>query len=425
MPLDRVDFYLNGQLHPNVKSYRLTYDIFHGAAEFECDLDHDDFINFTRQSVRFDWCVNDIPMMTGFVDKVERTYDKGEVKQMVYGRDMCQVLIDNYCLSPKVYDNKNLDFVLKDVWNNSKIKSSIDILEAGGKIKTVNLKPPLKLPELDFPQYTTQATTLLQKLGKVHQITKTRTDHGQTLFDFCSTLCNTVGLYLYNVPGTDTILIHRIWDPENIVSYNPQGIVVNEAPYQITSIAGSRNADNNVLSAKITCDNTSFYKFIRMIGNSESVESLLVAGGFGMVKNLLKTEKVIGDFKDVGDTTQDYTGLSKFQVLHESRTDAKAWLYMRNQVISNAVIQQESDALLMEYTLAGHSPDGHAPYFVNHLASVTDDTLFENSSTQTFLVIKIQLIGSKDGGTITKMELTTTGSEATIAGSQQKTSTFK
>jgi prophage tail gpP-like protein len=102
----------------NVKNYEISYDLFTGAGSFNASLDTRISVSLYQKPLKFMWKINGIIMMTGYIDKKEFSYSKGSLTQTLSGRDMMQVLLDNFVLYPQPYEGKTLKYIIEDVWSN-------------------------------------------------------------------------------------------------------------------------------------------------------------------------------------------------------------------------------------------------------------------------------------------------------------------
>jgi hypothetical protein len=406
MSLDKFTLLLDN-MPVNVSSYDINYDMFQGAGQFSADVDHTKMIDITRKAISFEIRIDDMPMMIGFLEKVGRSYSKGQLSQTVSGRDMMQVLIDNYIMQPQVYPGKpekvnslqelfgdssaqkaiSITDLINNIWLSSKTIKGTASVDLGGKIGVVEAVEALNLPAIDFPNYASNAAD-----HKLFEIKRIRTGHGQTMFEFMSHLLNGLGLYMYNVPGTNKILIHAIQASAPVISYDRACIKIDDKPYAISNVAGSPG--NNVISGKIDMDCTEYYKFLRFVGQCQSEDVLESDSG----PSYLIVERI-----ESGDVFKGYTGTKKFKCTTLNLLDNNVWLKEQDRLINNEFMQQNKRLYGFQYTLSGHSPDGHTPYFFNHAAVVSDDYMHMNN--QTLLTHAVQFKGSKSEGQTTVLSL--------------------
>jgi len=321
----------------------------------------------------------------------------------VAGRDVCQVLVDNYVLSPKTYENKSVKEIVQDVWDRSKSISSIRTVDKTdvSKISTKKLSSPISLPNLNFV-YSSVAEGALLKTAKIDSY---KVDYGQTLHECFSGLLNQIGLYTYNVPGTSDILIHRIFDTQNqLVSWNTDGTIADDNPYPINNARSvstdtaiySEKKPNNVLSCTRKRNAIEAYRFFRIVGQTES--ELQVYGSFSTEK--VKSNLVI---EYLSGTQSQGDGINKFKVVDVSTVDTSTWKSGQAGLLNNELLQQLKEKETFKYVLAGHSPAGAAPYHINHTATVNDVTY--SVKEQLKIVTVCTFKGSKVQGTTTELEL--------------------
>ena len=408
MSLDKFELFLQNK-PIDVTSYSVSYDMFTGAGSFEAEVDHTEVIDLTKHGVSFEVCINDQSMMVGFLEKVNRKHSKGSISQTISGRDMCQVLIDNYIMQPQVYPGKpiktnsvadlfndssvattvNVDTLIRNVWDSSKSVGAVtaypvSVNKTAQTVAGVKLPKPLTLPEVNFPVYAPNATN-----RKLFVVKKIRTGHGQSIFEFCSHLLNGLGLYMYNVPGTLDILIHAIQANTPVHSYDKscKMLPATEPGYVIKNIPG--DGQNNVIDASFTQDTSNYYTFFRFIGQCESE----FEDTDDSAVSYLLAEKVI----------PGYSGINKFKATKINVLDANVWNKEQERLINNEFMDQNKSLYGFKYTLAGHSPDGVNPYFFNHVAVLSDEYL--HISNQSLLVYSVEYKGSKSEGQTTTLGL--------------------
>jgi hypothetical protein len=403
----------------DVASYSVRYDMFNGAGDFEADIDHTLMIDLTKGEVPFEIRINDQSMMIGFLEKVNRQHSKGNISQTVSGRDMCQVLIDNYIMQPQVYPGKpqkanslsqlfgdssaqtqiDIDTLINNVWQSSQTISSIATAgakaDSNGYIKGAVVLPEITLPSVDFCQdkrkphanYADNAKTSDGKFAHLFQIKKIRTGHGQTLFDFFSHLLNGLGLYIYNIAGTRTIIIHSIQSDTPVKSYDKYCNLVKDKPYNI--INSPDNPGNNVESASFSQDVSDYYTFFRFIGQTEDEDVF----SEDKAPSYFIAERQIPGFK----------GVTKMRATSLHALNANVWYNEQVKLINNEFMNQNKKLYGFQYTLAGHSPDRQTPYYFNHVATLTDSYL--HISNQPLLVYGVEYKGSKQAGQTTTLSL--------------------
>lgn len=399
MLADNVELYINGNLVNSLKSYSIRSDLFNACAGFEAECYYEEFSdNEFLKPITYEWYINSVPVQAGYIDKIETTYSKDRHTYMLYGRDMCQVLIDNYILIPKVYENKSIKDIIADIWKTSSSVSSY----TGTDGKKVVLSAPLTLPDLQF-KYTPSAEAVVAKMAKIK---KFRTDYGKTIFDAVAELANMSGLYLYNEAPFSVVRLHTTgirnteegntpivsWAPdgtEDGVSYNFVNVAL-KVPFALSS---------NILSAKRSRDSSKTFIYNKLIGQTESEMDVYGSLNTTTVKNDRVIESVL----------KSYKGLKRFKVMDVNSIDYSLWESKKSQIMNNELLQQSRKFESLEYTVAGHSPacsypeGGNAPYLVNHIANVYDQ--FYGGILKWRLVYKVEFKGSKDAGRTTVIEL--------------------
>ena len=405
MPLDKVDIIVAGNVLKKVTSYDLHYDIFHGAASFSANVNHDDLYVVSASPIPFEIQINGISWMKGLLDKVQRRYSKGEFDQIISGRDMCQLLIDNDILYPTIYASSQagtvdqnlygelyvtpkigswpIDKVIQDIWKTNSIVRSI----TNPISSPVKLNPPISLMPLDFA-FSDSAKKNISTVGDLFKI---RTSYGQKLWDSIGKLANMAGCIVYNIPGTKTILLHSAssFGSDRPQSFKPDGTSATDAPWQIVNL--KNGIQNNVLSCDFETDITDYYSYVKLVGQSESET-------FNQLEEIAKSQ-----FK-ADNLISGYTGLNKFGCHEIDVVDSTMWQNAYKNLLENVILQMNRKLYSLKYTVAGHAPTpGGIPWYVNHLVQVSDDYLPMYNATM--LVYRVDMSGSKDGGTKTEIEL--------------------
>ena len=416
---DVVSLVLNGKTVRNIVSYSLKYDLFQGAASFEAEIDFDYILPLQAYTINYTWMMNGTPVMVGVLDKVDKTYSKTQRTLKISGRDYCGVLIDSYIVKPTHYENKTLDKIISDIVSNNVFVSAVRIKqntpEALQNPLVVTVANPTQSDSLMFSSDTIAGVTnptapinieyssaARQQMTKVGPLTQVRTEYGQTLFDALSGICNSVGLYMYNPAGTQTILIHA-WNglDKEPVSYDKAGAISKDTPYSVTNKLRD-SGGNNVISCQFTEDVSKFYRFIKIVGQTQSELSLDPGTGlYESKQNTLVIEKLIGLADNGLPSLQQFGGPVKFLSKEINSADGKAWTNTRDELMHSQLMEQNRQLYSLKYTLAGHSAAGTTPYNINHLVTINDDLIPMTNAT--FLVYGLEFSGDKNRGYQTVM----------------------
>jgi prophage tail gpP-like protein len=150
---------------------------------------------------------------------------------------------------------------------------------------------------------------------------------------------------------------------------------------------------SNILSAKRSRDSSKTFIYNKIIGQTESEMDVYGSLNTTTVKNDRVIESVL----------KSYKGLKRFKVMDVNSIDYSLWESKKSQIMNNELLQQSRKFESLEYTVAGHSPSGEAPYMVNHVAYVIDK--FYGDVAKYRLVYKVEFKGSKDAGRTTVVEL--------------------
>ena len=410
---DTVNFLIGGQdLSENLKSFTLHYDMFSGAASFDAELDVRLDIRLSEAIRNFVWKINGVSVMTGYLDRIDRSYAKGSSSVRVSGRDMVQVLLDNFVMTYRTYVNVGIKTLIYDniFVPSMTIKTISDTV--GSVAKT--LEKPLSLVPLNF-KYTTAAE---QKI-KSFQYRSIKTNPGETLFESIHKICDQIGLFMYNLPGTSTIMIHAINPSEGgiLTGYDSNGNPTTDQ-YTITT--------DKVISCEFSEDIQDFHKFIRVIGNAQEEEALAKAVDkiLYTTEQPLKIEKiesVPSGQKTIkaADLNLGFRGLPKFMVTEVSDIDVNTWSTHSVDLVNNVLTQQKRRLFSHRYKVANFSPDNsQTPYFFNRMASVTDEFLGYNNTI--LQVTGVEFRGSKDEGFTTELTMALPSTSAiNVRGSVQ------
>ena len=242
LDIDEVKLYLGGwglspgmEVTHNIKSYSINYDMFGRGGTFECSLMADNefivaifgptmLISLSQAPILFRWVINGHNWMSGFLDKKEVQYDNNGLSVTVYGRDYMQILTDNTILFPRTVPDpqlpsslkylagntsKSLPELIMGYWLENSYVPEVTNYNPDGSVTTRPLTKNLDITAYLDPEpfrYTTTAIKILQERMPVFY--KISADVGESLFDLFSRLCNQIGLFMFNPPGTNYIVIH-------------------------------------------------------------------------------------------------------------------------------------------------------------------------------------------------------------------------
>ena len=431
--MDKVDIILNGtSVAPYVKSYNLRYDLFGSTGTMNAEiypLANFSLMNTMRNGgLSYQVNINDKPMQKGWVDKVEKQYSKDNVSLRISGRDMAQVLTDNNILYPRDYLNYTIKQIINSVWlencmvtgpkkayyytatpepfvahtdENGMIDAITKAMPTGiaqsiltqNKIKVT--VPNVALYNIDL-KYTPKVSQMLDTFGK---IPKYRTTYGQTLFDVVTDLINPMGILIYNIPGTDTIVFTRAVNPsESLVASAFDGGIKYEFYVDFVSKQG-----NNVLRANAKTDVSSYYKYVKIIGQSEDeVESRQIeseGGTWLTIKHSMIYEQL-----ESGNTATGFKGQTKFKTAELTLPSWTMWQKYSQYMVNNQILQQNRSLFNLQYTVQGHvNRASKEIYKINEIATVYDDQI--GLTNTNMLIYSVEFNGSKDTGMTTTVEL--------------------
>ena len=428
----------NGQFRDysdDIKSYTAKYDMFASCSTITFNLvfaAHSkdvDFIysgsrymfvskdnaNLNRHVTMFRFSIDEIPMMLGFIDSCVEKVDKGSPETAdtasheltMHGRDMMQVLVDNHIIEPTPYNDLTLDSLLKQVWTKcNHVDYTVTVSGSAGVKKKV-LKKSIKLPAIDFPNYSDAIKAGNKQNFKFNVV---KQSYGETLFDFYKTKLNELGMFIYNVPGTDRIMIHQAPLPiagKAISSYDYYSKPVSDTIFV---------TDSSLKKLEVSQDISAYYKFIRLTGSSETLnmdghETTIDLSGD--VANPLKTWRAdftadiispLGVEEITDDRTMElvyeYNGVPKIGVVQLNDVNEKMWHDVNNQkiLVGSHLLSQGRAIYECTMTVAGHGPigsDGHfgKPFFFNRVVGLRSYIQQIN-----LLIYGVEFNGSKESG---------------------------
>jgi hypothetical protein len=386
---DKVEFYLDNQLYKYVESYSLRYDIFSGCAEFQANIDHETEIILGHDEfdpMRFSWNINGQGVMRGLLDSVDKQYGKEDITQSITGRDMCQILTDNDVLVHNLNLSKGTEMggVIGD-YNDMPIDTIVDHFIKNNKYFTANGKK-YYLPEFDL-NYSEEALKIIRAAGNLKQV---RSSYGESCFQFISRLLNGAGLYIYNTPGTDQLLIHAL--NINGHNYDKFGMISQKNPISLIHKKDDKS-NNNVLTGNYKSSVKNYYQFFKIVGESDPDVS--IPGLSYLFKNTYIVKCQIVNRKTP----------VKFFSHFLNHADQSMWNTQKNAIIHNQVFKQLREFCNLKYTVKEHSPFGFDPYYVNSIVRVEDDFLPNSLNNKNYIVCAVEFVGSKAAGRTTTLEL--------------------
>lgn len=368
---DKVEFYLDAKLYKLIESYSIKYDLFKGSADFEAEIDHDTEILLAYRDTRpldYAWYINGFGVLSGYVDTGIKEYSKNNIIQKIKARDYLQVLIDNHVLKAQSFDSFRIDTIINSVLNNNK---SVTVSGA-----------TYYIPNFDL-NYTTDALTIISNVGPLVTF---KTTPGETLYEVICKLINPIGLYIYNIPGTQTFTIAVM--NINGTNYDKFGYAKITAPFLICCQDQNQSGRNNILSGTYTTDNKNYYQYIRALGDPENYETETFYQ--------LKTEKVYKCSEAVMKLKCAMINSADFNVWNVSAT--------KDYFMNNFIFKMKKDFVTLRYVMAGHSYEGNEPYFVNSTAHVVDDLLPGILNNKDWIISAVEFRGQKTEG---ELNLTT------------------
>lgn len=373
MQNDTVNFYLDSTPYLYVDNYTLSYDLFKGCAEMSAEIYADTEILLAYregQPLKFKWEINGNGVMTGFVDSVDKSYSKKGITQTIRGRDYLSILVDNHIFKAQNYDGYKIDTIINSVLNNNK-----SITVSGTTYTT---------PNFDL-NYSNEA--LQRYINSIGALVSFKTSVGGSLFDLVNKLLNPAGMYIYNIPGTETFLIAAI----NIRGHNYDkfGYVKSDAPILISAQRNNPGLQNNVIQGNYRSDIKDLYQIVRIVGDALDIN--------GSPLYQLNVTKQYRCNNTVMKILAEVTNNVDFNIWNIAST--------KEFLINNIIFKMKRDFCQLKYTLQGHSYNGNDPYYVNGCAKVIDSMIPESLSNRNYLITGVTFRGSKDGSQTTDLEL--------------------
>lgn len=401
--MDKVEFFLDGNNFPHIKSYSIKYDLFQSAGSFTADIEPDYVIPLGDHPVDYDWKINDVSVQHGYVDKVEKSYSKGSQSHTISGRDMAQVMIDNYIQKPNTYTNRTVKQIIADIMlaNLGVDMTEYDIKRNILLQNTTKSSPPKLSMVIAFSDGASQV------LDRQYKVKEYRTDYGQTFHDAIATLLKQFNLVIYNQPGTNVMLVHMLTnnnpDPNAdhtpaaswVMSYGMDGVLLNDDPYPISNLR-TNNVNNNVISCNWTNDITSFASWVKLVLTSGSESDFTSEGEFKTQKQKMKFGYYLGE-------QSGFAGVLKYKCLNFNYSDLS--IFERNiwACLGSIMHEQYRNLYQLSYVVSQHSPRGGYPYMPNHIVVVNDDEIPMYNAD--WLIYAVEFTGSKDRGMQTKLDL--------------------
>jgi prophage tail gpP-like protein len=427
---DKVTFLINDtDFSDYLKRFAMSWDLFGGPGTLNVELgpvtkQNENVLLYDSWSkeTKFQFKVNDIGMMSGFVDTININRSKGMSGVAITGRDLLSILTDNYVMESTSYPPpdaplteqihaNNIEYysiknIIKDLLEkNLSISSIIGVGPAGGKPTIRSIAGGLSTPYINI-LYNSVAENILRTGPGVKKI---RANYGQNLFEVISNLLNQRGIFLYAFPGGDpNVIVAFGLDPDTMASYNTGGSAEDMNIVKFTT----NDSISNIIEDRMSIDLKEFYKVVRAVGQAGQEEEILTAEIKGSEIKGNKSSDLILDVLDGIDLNygksvpiskeevqQGFNGQTKFRSTDIRNVDAQTWTKAAKSVQDNIQFRQYRGLLNVTVKVPGLTSGG-VPYFMNRIYGY--DNGFINTNMYCF---GLQMEGSKDGGLTTALNL--------------------
>jgi len=430
---DKVSFLINNtDFSDYLKRFAVSWDLFGGPGTLNVELgpvtkQNENVLLYDSWSkeTKFQFKVNDISMMSGYVDTININRSKGMSGVTITGRDLLAILTDNYVMVSTSYPPPDVQLVsesgeikvsnqyysikniIKDILEKNLSTNTIQGISPAGQHITRSIAGDLSTPYINI-LYNSVAENILRTGPGV---TKIRANYGQNLFEVISNLLNQRGIFLYAFPGGSPDVVFAFGlDPDTMSSYNTAGSAEDMNVVKFTI----NDAISNIIEDRMSIDLKEFYKLVRAVGQAGQEEDLVSSkGDINQVKVLgNKSSSLILDVLDGVDLNygnsvpiskaevqQGFNGQTKFRSTDIRNVDALTWTKASESVQDNIQFRQYRGLLNVTVKVPGLTSGG-VPYFMNRIYGY--DNGYINTNMYCF---GLQMEGSKDGGLTTSLNL--------------------
>jgi prophage tail gpP-like protein len=340
---DNVVLSVNGRQIDFIESYSVDSDLFMAASAFT--FEYIDKALFVEPGMQAKLFINNICEMSGIIDRVEQSKQKGGKRTIISGRDMMGLLCDHCCE----------DFGVTHKFNGKTIRQIAETL-----IRTV---PFIKKENIIF-----QAATA--RLDKIYNFEKI--NPGETVFEVLKRCATGRGLLFYCLPNGTFIF----------------GKAKERGPASFTIISRKKNTlSNNAISGSLMRDISQCYSKITVLGDIQSLDDW---------DSPTKT-KVSGSAFIPGNIIPYY----KPQILTSNKDNVSP-----AREAAGHTGRQIAESLVLEYTVPLHSQNG-SNWRINEICSVEDDDfkIAGSNIRDIFLIYGRTFTRDKRNGSITMLRL--------------------
>lgn len=355
---DSVSLQIAGRRFEDFLSYSVDADLYAAADSFTLEL-ADPAAEILVGS-RCELYVNGGLELTGIIDRVRASHDKGGRKLTVEGRDLMGLLVDSHCEEFVDVQGKSVKQLAEMLLgpNAATGRPAIPFISRSAIVYQENIVGKLKGKKKSVDQPITGFQDTAQKLSKI--------DPGMTVFEVLRTYAMSRGLMFW-AEADGTLTFGRPTAGGN-------------ADYFLTCLT-SAGAGNNIISGEQLRDISQRYSKIVVVSQSQGQDE----DGADAGKVNTPSTKSDADFPFYKPFVTTLNNDSQSPALHARLTMEK----------------QRHDGMSLQYTVAGHAQNGRT-WRINRLALVTDEVL---GISGYYLVTGRTLQRSKDAGSTTIVRL--------------------
>ena len=348
---DNVTLQIGGQRIENVSAYSIEADIYTADDAFSLELANPEITVTAGQ--RCELYVNDQLELTGIVDKVISSYDKGGRKLKVEGRDLCGLLVDSCC-----EDFIDIQTITVKALAERLLKN-VPFIKRSAIQYQENIKGNLKKKKVNAPN-------LFATMDAAQNYA--RIEPGQTIFEVLKIYSMSRGMMFFAMPD-GTFVFGKPKDG-------------GEPLYYLVMKRSDPNG-NNVLEARRVEDISRRYSKVTVVGQQQ---------GFNPFSNSAIAAPAINTKAVVTDPTFPFYKPMVATDMNDARSPK-----LHGQMLME---KMRYEGFHLHYKVARHSQNGRN-WKINEMCRVTDDVFgiddsfliygrtFERSKRGTFSMLRL------------------------------------
>jgi hypothetical protein len=241
------------------------------------------------------------------------------------------------------------------------------------------------LPNFEIAYSTEAKNNYINSIGYLDTF---KSELGSTLYDTINKLINSSGMYIYNMPGTQKLMIHAM----NItgVNYDNSGVISKDPPYIFSSVKGNPSGQNNIIRRSVRSSIKNLYQHIRIVGDAFSLDTAEDLYQLVINKRYLCN-----------------TTVPKIKIATCNDADLSLWesAKTRETLVNNMIFKMKREFCTIKYLVGGHSYSGGVPYYPNSTCYVTDDFLPTKLKNRVYLVTGVEFTGDSSGKMTTELTM--------------------